>query len=568
MQANPSAQSQEKACRVLVADDEETLRGFLSDLLRGLGHQPETAADGREALERLKQESFDLLITDLVMPHMDGLELLRAAREMDPDLVAIVLTGRGTMETAIQAIRETAYDYVTKPFDLEEFTATIQRALEKARLIQANKQLVAELSQERESLKHRVREATADLAQKIADLKILNKRLSVLFDIARKAHGDLTLEESLQHIAAHLKDAIEFEYAFCLILNTYSGNVRLGFADGHESDVSRRIQTAILMIKDEVTEMLVAMKDPSETAAQVENLLRNRGFSETELGHTVLAPMTMMKDLYGLFCLSRDEGEPFTEAERQLMQIVAANAAAIYEENAVEYRTSQLRTIGELTSEIAHDLKHPLTNVKAGLQIANEVWYDTDKRDQCIHMIDSEIGNMDRLIHELMSFSRSQQMTLSYLDVKDLIHRTLQRANFSLENSGVQAEVVLHPGDLMILANEGELIEAFMNLIVNAIQAMPDGGGLTIETRYTHREQEEGKIPRGRYAEIDFRDTGVGIPENKIHRVFDRFYTSKEEGTGLGLAIVERIIKKNLGYVQVMSQVDVGTTFTVGLPLR
>lgn len=555
--------------RILVADDEATLRGFLSDLLKSLGHTPVVVADGAVALERLKEEQFDLLITDLIMPNVSGLELLHQAREMDPDLVCIVLTGQGTMETAMAAIREMAYAYVTKPFDLDEFIDLVKRGLDKRNLIAANNRLLEELRQERESLKLRVNEATGALATKVVDLETLNRRLSVLYDIARHARGAWSLDESLKQLVNHLRNAIVFQSCFCFVFSRDSRQVRLRFTEGAQGGLSRRMQTAILMSSDSIFEVFQDMEDPSVAASRIEDFLRGKGFSDGEMGHFVLAPMKIMENLYGLLCLSRARSEPFAEADRQMLQIVAFNAVSIYEENAVQYRTSQLQTISELTSEIAHDLKHPLTNIKGMLQLASESWYDTERRDKCIEMIHTEIGNMDHLIRELTAFSRSQQVSVSYVDVRELIRKVVEKGLVSFEQSRIECKLDLDPGDYMILVNEHEMTEVFMNLIVNAVQAMPQGGGLIIRTRGDVIPKDETRASGGfRYVEVDIADTGVGIEEHNLRRIFDRFFTSKEEGTGLGLAIVDRIVKKNLGYVNVNSKVGVGTTFTVGMPLR
>ncbi len=556
-----------------MADDESTLRGFMSDLLKSLGHAPVVVEDGDTALERLKQESFDLLITDLVMPRVNGLELLHRARELYPDLVAIVLTGQGTMETAMAAIREMAYAYVTKPFDLDEFIDIVKRGLDRHYLIEANKKLVEELRQERESLKQRVSESTGTLARKVKDLEMQNQRVSVLYEIARHARGAWTLDESLKQLAGHLRKAILFESCFCFVFSRDTRQVRLRFTEGAQGDLSRRIQTAILMSCEPILTHFEDAPDPFESAHRIEELLRGRGFSESELGHLVLAPMKIMDNLDGLLCVSRARSEPFAEADRQVLQIVASQAVALYEEMAIQWRTSQLETISELTSEIAHDLKHPLTNIKGLLQLAAEGWYDTERRDRCMEMIHAEIGNMDHLIRELTSFSRSQQVPASYVDVRELVRKTLEMNQVSFEQRHIDCKVELDPGDNMILVNEHELLEVLMNLIVNAVQAMPDGGQLTVRTRgdVVHEsspDSERRGLAGIRFVEIEIGDTGVGIEAQNLSRIFDRFYTSKEEGTGLGLAIVDRIVKKNLGYVNVKSEAGVGTIFTVGMPLR
>lgn len=122
--------------RVLIVDDDESLRTVLSEAVRSFGHEVETAADGVEALERYKQDQIDLVITDLKMPGMDGLELLQKVKEIRPDAVVLMVTGYPTIDSAVQAIKHGAYDYITKPFKFEDVEVVIRRAVEKKKLLE------------------------------------------------------------------------------------------------------------------------------------------------------------------------------------------------------------------------------------------------------------------------------------------------------------------------------------------------------------------------------------------------------------------------------------------------
>lgn len=123
--------------RVLVADDEEDILELLSELLHRWGYDPVTAKNGREALETFKKQHFDLVLTDLKMPEMDGLELLRKIREEDPRVPALVLTGYPTIDSAIQAMQEGAYDYLIKPINPDELRFRIQKALAQSEQIRS-----------------------------------------------------------------------------------------------------------------------------------------------------------------------------------------------------------------------------------------------------------------------------------------------------------------------------------------------------------------------------------------------------------------------------------------------
>ncbi|MCP4401397.1 MAG: response regulator [bacterium] len=127
--------------KILVADDEKATRELLAHALSSKGFVVETAVDGLDALEKIKKQSFDLLVTDLLMPNMNGLDLMQESCEIYPDLIVIVVTANATLETALQALKQGAYDYIIKPFDPEYIVPVIERGLEKLRLRQKNAEL-------------------------------------------------------------------------------------------------------------------------------------------------------------------------------------------------------------------------------------------------------------------------------------------------------------------------------------------------------------------------------------------------------------------------------------------
>jgi DNA-binding response OmpR family regulator len=131
--------------RILIVDDDDVYRDLLKDSIEELGVEVDLAADGVQALEKLQVATFDVLVTDLNMPRMDGLKLLTYARQLHPSILTIIITGYGSLESAIEAIREGAYDYVQKPFKIEQITVVARNAIEKVRILRDKARLLKEL---------------------------------------------------------------------------------------------------------------------------------------------------------------------------------------------------------------------------------------------------------------------------------------------------------------------------------------------------------------------------------------------------------------------------------------
>jgi DNA-binding NtrC family response regulator len=138
MKNNPSI-------NILIADDDKVIADIFKDLLSSEDRSVETCHDGRSAVERLQERDIDLLMADLVMPEMGGLEVLKHAKKINPDIIVIIVTGYASLETAVAAIKEGAYDYIIKPCKLDEIRIVINRAIEKIKLHKENRELLKKL---------------------------------------------------------------------------------------------------------------------------------------------------------------------------------------------------------------------------------------------------------------------------------------------------------------------------------------------------------------------------------------------------------------------------------------
>ena len=227
-------------------------------------------------------------------------------------------------------------------------------------------------------------------------------------------------------------------------------------------------------------------------------------------------------------------------------------------------RTGRLAAMGEMAVKVAHEIRNPLGSIELFASVLRKDLEDFEESKALAEHISSGVRNIDSIISNLLLFIRPQQKPdFQTIDLYDAINDSLFfsshliKANDSIE---VITDYSLKP--LMIYGDSELLKQMFLNLILNAIQAMPNGGRLTISTRILNRRQKGSS-----FAEVRFADTGIGISRADMVRVFDPFFTTKKKGTGLGLAIVHNIVKLHGGSIDISSSEDEGVVCIVIFPL-
>lgn len=221
-------------------------------------------------------------------------------------------------------------------------------------------------------------------------------------------------------------------------------------------------------------------------------------------------------------------------------------------------KQERLAILGEVAAEIAHEIRNPLTVIKMLVQsIQDKIQaepFHTMKDD--VALIAEKIRHMERIIDQVLTMGRPGEVSLSPTDIRVFLEETLSFLRFRLAQQRIQ--LVQHFEDTIpvIHLDRGLMSQVFLNIILNAIQAMPKGGVLTVSLKMSLDKLL-----------IQFEDTGVGIPEEHLDKLFQPFFTSKAGGTGLGLAVVQRIVESHSGGIYVQSEVGKGSNFTIELPI-
>ncbi len=218
-------------------------------------------------------------------------------------------------------------------------------------------------------------------------------------------------------------------------------------------------------------------------------------------------------------------------------------------------RMGELAAVGQLAASIAHELRNPLSSIKGAAQFLQKEYEDESAISEFLGIIIDEVNGLSKLTTEFLEYARPMEFEIGPVDINGIVRKTLQLMSVHVVESGVSIDDRT-ADELPIVQADGKQIEQVLrNMILNAVQAMPEGGTLSIETN-----------SNGPYVEMTVSDTGVGIPEEKLKRVFLPFFTTKTKGTGLGLSVVQKIIENHGGRIEVASTVGEGTSLKVVLP--
>lgn len=227
-------------------------------------------------------------------------------------------------------------------------------------------------------------------------------------------------------------------------------------------------------------------------------------------------------------------------------------------------RMDRLVSLGKLASGIAHELRNPLAGIKTTAQALSEEMPEDDSRREYLHRITKEIDRLNDLLKTFFSFAKPQNLNLVYCHIKDIINEIIPFLIKEIADKRIRFVENYHPQLPKVKVDKTQMHQVFLNLFLNAIQAMPNGGELKIEAVPVISNPLEDS--KHNFVKIIVSDTGKGIPSHIIHKIFDPFFTTKPRGIGLGLSITYQIIKKHNGTIRVESQWEKGTSFIISLP--
>jgi two-component system NtrC family sensor kinase len=492
-------------------------------------------------------------LTDLVMPGLDGLAVLRYARDHYPDTPVIIITAYESLESAINALRLGAFDYISKPFNMDLFRSALKRA--------------------QEAIAHR--QAERRLAQRARDLAALHRA-------AQAITASLEPDQVLRAILREVTYTLETDAASVFLKDPATGE--LVFQAG--SDDPQPLIGARLAPGQGIAGW-VAEHDESLQIDDVSDDPRfHRGFDQESGYNTrnlLAVPLRARDQVIGVLEAVNRLSNTFAPGNLELLESLALTAAAAIEnarlfKEATE-RLQQLQrtqaqleaaarmaTAGGLARGVAHEINNALTPMLGTASLLlDRPDLDDDLRNS-LQIITNGIQRIRKQVKQFAELARSRDFQYTRLDLNEIACLALSFFTERLQRDNVRVALELASDLPPIKGNMRWLSQALLHLILNAIEAMPGGGQLTMRTYTQQRPAAPFSVC------VSVSDTGVGIPAEQWEHIFDIAYTTKTEqgrarGLGVGLFDVRNIVQAHGGKVEVESQPGQGSTFTLTLPV-
>jgi signal transduction histidine kinase len=242
--------------------------------------------------------------------------------------------------------------------------------------------------------------------------------------------------------------------------------------------------------------------------------------------------------------------------------------------------TRRLASLGRLSAGVAHEIRNPLSGIGTNAQVLRRRLEDGDPRIRFVDFILEEVNRLDKIIEDLLRFARPPEPRMVAHDVRESIERVLMQAAGRIDEAGVEVAVDVEGEPALAFVDPDQVAQVLLNLVLNALQAMSEGGRLEIELREVEKlgpvvgrmgrraGDRQASGPKRRFLEIVVRDNGVGIDEADLPKLFEPFFTTRPSGTGLGLSTCQVLIRQQGGAVSVESELGKGTAVTVLIPVE
>lgn len=524
--------------RILIAEDEADVLDMCIRALSREGYQVWGAHNGLEAIDMVKTQPFDLLLTDIKMPGLSGLQAFREIKEYNPDIVGVAITGYGSVDMAIEALKLGMGDFLLKPFSLDDLRTAVSKALERMRLARENTRL---------------------------------KALIPLFQLSQTFMTVTDLDVLLQQVVRLAVQETQADLGVLMLKDEASGELEICAAttkNGPEQSI-----TAFAISPDIVRETI----EGGHTVTWVESTSNTPFFVpcgpgvDTEVAAAVAQPIIVQGEKIGVLGLAkRRKGASFAGGDAELLSVLASQAGIAIQNARLFTRLrnayDKLAALDHLKSEfisiVAHELRTPLAEISTYLALSEQ---ETGRQHPYLQKIARSAERLAAMLKDVtdLRFLEAGQVELrrSNVSLPQMIAEIVDKLSPLATRKKQTITTHIQEG-LQIICIDAPKVKAVLeNLIHNAITFSPRRGKIDIDAAAT-----------GSTLRIAVRDTGIGIPPEEWEWIFQPFYQVQDSlrrehgGFGIGLALSKHLVELHGGRIWVQSKVGEGSTFYVTLP--
>ncbi len=489
---------------IMVVDDEEIVRDLLVDALTEQGHTVHSCHNGKQALEAISANGYDLVLLDIGLPDMDGFKTMARILETSPDTPVIMITGDATIESAVGALKSGAYDYLRKPFQLELLQKTTSNALEFKRLDKARRESEAALRESEERFRELVENSLIGICI------IQNNRIIYQNPEQEQFYGKLAKKPLNKLVSyVHPDDLEKIIDGYHQLIAGGNGSVETQFrfypSGARSKDAEFRwVQCRASLFQYQGAEAILVNAMDISRSKELEHILRVK---------------------------------------------------------------SKMISLGRVAAGIAHEIRNPLTGINSYLYTMEDLLSgdglgadDQQIMQQIVEQMHVASNRIESVIKRVLDFSRPGAPAMALMNANQPMEDAMKLSAVTLRKKEIKVTASLEE-NLPKCYGDAHLIEqVILNLIDNAVKSM--------EIKDGSKQMRLQTFSKNNGVYLVVSDTGAGIPTGIREKIFDPFFTTETDGSGIGLAICQRIINAHGGNIKVSGNRSGGATCTIELPIE